>query len=265
MRTTKRPNLKSIALPAEHGGWGFLLEPILLGLIVAFTPAALLFSLAMLAAFLIHQPLKIAAKDRIKGQRTERTRWAERFLLLYGGLAGSLLGLLIAAHGLGFLRPLGVALPLVFVQVGYDARNQSRALVPELSGAAALGAIASSIALLDGWQLWPALLLWSIVVLRAIPAILYVRARLRLERSKPITRWPTHAAHGLALALSLPFILDHQIPVVVSVALGVLLIRAAWGLSNYRTPAARPAVIGIQELLYGIAYVIVIGVGYLLV
>ncbi|MDX2007394.1 MAG: hypothetical protein SFU83_19325 [Meiothermus sp.] len=31
---TKVP-LRSVALPNEHGGWGFTLEPILLGLLVA--------------------------------------------------------------------------------------------------------------------------------------------------------------------------------------------------------------------------------------
>ncbi|MBZ0296495.1 MAG: YwiC-like family protein [Anaerolineae bacterium] len=35
--TERRPNLRSVALPAEHGGWGFLIEPILLGLLVAFS------------------------------------------------------------------------------------------------------------------------------------------------------------------------------------------------------------------------------------
>ncbi|VAV92581.1 Putative membrane-spanning protein, partial [hydrothermal vent metagenome] len=32
---TSRVNVRSIALPTEHGGWGFTLEPILLGLLVA--------------------------------------------------------------------------------------------------------------------------------------------------------------------------------------------------------------------------------------
>ena len=33
--TTPSVRLKAIALPPEHGAWGFLLEPIVLGLLVA--------------------------------------------------------------------------------------------------------------------------------------------------------------------------------------------------------------------------------------
>lgn len=35
-RTVK---LRTVALPAEHGGWGFLFEPIVLGLLLAPTGA----------------------------------------------------------------------------------------------------------------------------------------------------------------------------------------------------------------------------------
>ena len=34
MRTASVP-LKSVALPTEHGGWGFTLEPLLLGLLLS--------------------------------------------------------------------------------------------------------------------------------------------------------------------------------------------------------------------------------------
>jgi hypothetical protein len=92
MTTTKaNPNqrkvIRSVALPAEHGGWGFLIEPIILGLLVAFSGMGILLGLSAFGVFLIHQPLKIVIKDRMKGNRPPRTILAERFALGYGALA----------------------------------------------------------------------------------------------------------------------------------------------------------------------------------
>ena len=47
-----RNSIRSIALPLEHGGWGFTLEPVLLGLLVAYSPAAWELSVAALAVSL---------------------------------------------------------------------------------------------------------------------------------------------------------------------------------------------------------------------
>ncbi len=102
------------------------------------------------------------------------------------------------------------------------------------------------------------------VALRGIPAILYVRARLRLERHKPVAHWPALLAHAVALATGFILVVNRVTPGVLVVALGGLLLRAIWGLSDYRKPTSRPAVIGMAEMLYGIAYVIILGLGYAL-
>ena len=70
--TQRRASLvRSVALPSEHGGWSFLLEPIALGLAVAPSLAGLLLGVAVTGAFLTHQPLKTAVKD----WRAGRGRW----------------------------------------------------------------------------------------------------------------------------------------------------------------------------------------------
>ena len=61
---------RPVVIPAEHGGWGFMLEPVLLGLLVAPSPAAGLFALATIAAFLLRHPLKLTLADRRRGLRT---------------------------------------------------------------------------------------------------------------------------------------------------------------------------------------------------
>jgi len=78
---------RSVAVPKEHGGWGFLLDPILLGLLVAPSPAGLFLVLLDLAAFLARTPLKIVWKDTQRGRRYARTAAALKALFVYAVLA----------------------------------------------------------------------------------------------------------------------------------------------------------------------------------
>lgn len=254
--------IKSVALPSEHGGWGFLIEPILLGLLVAATANGWLLALAAFSAFLIHQPFKVATKDRLKGRRPPRTVWAERFVVIYGLLAAGLLGLVVLNSDRRFIVPLLLALPFLLVQVYYDARNRSRDLLPELCGALALGSIAPAIALLGGWMLDEALPLWLLLGCRTIPAILYVRARLKVEHNKPFSPYPSLLAHSAALLIALVLALAAVTPWLAVVVCAVLLARAALGLSSYRTPRTAKQ-IGFMEMAYGLMTAALIALGYL--
>ncbi|GIW24085.1 MAG: hypothetical protein KatS3mg069_0352 [Meiothermus sp.] len=64
--------LKTVALPNEHGGWGFTLEPILLGLLVAPSWAGLGLGVFALAAFFTRHPLKLWLAD-LSASAEERT------------------------------------------------------------------------------------------------------------------------------------------------------------------------------------------------
>lgn len=252
--------LRSVALPSEHGGWSFLLEPLLLGLLAAGSADGLLLALAALGAFLLHQPLKIALKDWRKGRRGPRARLAERFALAYGLLAALPMLALLAGRGGFFLLPLLIAAPLAAVQVYYDARNKSRALPAELAGAAALGSSAAAVALLGSWTLPAALTLWLLAAARALPAVLYVRARLRLEHGRPGPHWPSLLAHVLALAVLALLAAAGAAPWLALLALLMLLGRAALGLSRWRR-GRRAAVIGMQEVLFGLLTVLLFAAG----
>ncbi len=258
---TSHAQIKAVALPSEHGGWGFIFEPILLGLLVAGSTNGLILSAAMLSAFLIHQPLKLALKDRLKGRHPPRTVWAERFAIGYSLLAAFLLGIVGFTADPQFALPLLIGLPLLLIQVVYDARNQSRALVAELAGAVALGSTASAIAILGGWTFAAALPLWFIVSSRSIPSILYVRARLKLEHGKPIRLERAWIAHGVALFVVTLLALANLVPVTIVGAFVLLLGRALIGLSGRRKP--RPAKqIGFLEIAYGLMVVVFAAVGY---
>jgi hypothetical protein len=259
--TTPSVRLRSIALPAEHGGWSFLLEPVLLALLVVPSMAGFWLTLATALAFLAHQPIKLTIKDWRSRRRVARTRWAERFALIYGLSASGAFLLAHLTSDTAFWLPLVMAAPLAVVQVIYDAANRSRALVPEIAGALALGAVAPAVALIGGWSLVAALLLWLILVLRTLTSILYVRARLRLEYGKPAQSGVAIGAHAAGVALLAGFAIDRMVPLLAPVAMMILLLRAGLGLSRYRKPAPANA-IGLREMGFGLLTVLLVAAGY---
>jgi hypothetical protein len=258
---TSSVRLRQIALPIEHGGWGLLATPLVLGLWVAPSPAGGWLAVAAFAAFLARQPLRIALADRQRGTRYPRTAWAERlaagFIAL--GVAGLVLAWLTSAHG--FLLPLIVAAPLAVVQFAYDLRHQGRALVAEVCGATSLGSIAAAITMAAGWPTGPALVLWMLLSVQAIGAILYVSARLRLARGVSAPRSPAWLAHALALALAVAVASAGHAPWLAVVAFAVLSVRAVAGLWPPHE-GTRTTVVGFQEVGASLLTVVCLALGY---
>lgn len=193
--------LKSVALPNEHGGWGFTLEPILLGLLVAPTWAGLGLGVFALAAFFTRHPLKLWLADWRRGKVFARTRLALIFALLYGsiGLLGLLLSLATARGE--FWWPLLAALPLIGIQLWFDAHNQGRNLLPEVAGAVAMGSVVAGIALAAGWEAKPALGLWLVLAMRSLGAIYYARAQVRRARGEAVRLEVVYIAEAVAVSV----------------------------------------------------------------
>lgn len=260
-QTNSRINWRSVALPAEHGGWGMLINPILLGLLVAPSAAGLFIVLLDVAAFLARTPLKIVWKDQQRGRRYARTAAALKVLFLYGITAVFCLTAALILAGPLPLVPIFLALPLAVIVLYYDLLSNSRALLPELIAPLTLSAVAASLALASGWD-WPhALALWAIPLLHGIPAVFYVRARLRLDRGKEAGAGTAVLVHALALALAAALVLAGLIPVLAAVAVAVLLGRAAYGLSSWRRPMSVKA-LGWSEVAFGLLTVILAAIGY---
>lgn len=259
-----RVRVRTVALPVEHGGWSLTLEPVALGLLVAPSPAGFLLALATVGGFLARHPFKIVAADRRHGRRFPRTAVAERFLLLYGGVAiASGLAAVAAAPGYSFFLPLLAALPFASAQLVYDAAGRSRALLPELAGSFGLAAVAAAIALAGGWPLVPSLGLWALLAARALPSILYVRARLGLLHGESPRTYPVLITHFAALALVALLAWAGTVPPVAAVAFAVLLLRAAVGLS-VKSAGGSAKRVGISEVCYGAVTVATVAAGYLL-
>lgn len=241
--------LRPLALPAEHGGWGFLAEPILLGLLVAPSWSGALIAAAAVSGFLGRHPLKLALQDGLRRKHYPRTFWCRALAASY--LLAALLSL-TAALVIGDARilvPFVLAMPLALVQGWYDARNQGRHLLAEISGAVAMSSTVTAIAIAAGTDTSMAYGLAGILIARFVPAILYVRALLgRLPASAALTAH-VFALGAIALYATFPAI----------AAMLVLLLRAGWGLAR---EAPRAQVIGWREIAFGLVTVVLAAMAY---
>lgn len=243
---------RSVALPAEHGSWGLVGEPVLLGLLVALSPAAFLVALGSFAGFLAHRPLKTAYNDRRRGRRYPRTALAELFAAGLSVVAVACFAGAVALAGPGLLRPLVLALPLAVAFLLYDLRP-GRTWQAELAAPAAFASSVAAMALASGWGLIPALALWAAMSARSLPTVLYVRERVRLERSGAVRGAVAFAAvggHALALGAVLMLVDAALLPRLAGVAFVLLTLRTLHGLSPIRAGSTARSV-GFQEIAWG--------------
>lgn len=254
---------KVVALPAEHGGWGLLVEPLVLGLVLAPSGGGAALALAAIAAFLLHHPLKLALMDARRRTRYLRTRLALRVGGLYLALAlAGLAAAASAASSWAFAVPLAAALPLAAFQLAWEVTGRGRQLLPEILGAIALAATAPAVMLAAGSDSLAALVVWALLAARACGSILYIRTRLRRDRGLGGSVAPTLALSvGTAVAVGGLAALGH-LPWAVFAAFAVLLARAAWGLSPWHR-AVRPRTVGFQELAFGAATTTLVASGFL--
>jgi len=253
-------SLRAVALPPEHGGWGFVLEPLILGLAVAPSAAGAALVFFALGAFLARHPLKLLLNDVSRGRWSGRAPAACAFAIFYA--CAALLGLALAlASGQGrFWVPLLLAAPLALLQLVLDARNRGRSPLAEMAGAAAPGALVAAVVVAGGGPPSNALLLWLLLAARAVASVLYVRARLRLSRGLTPGRAPVLAGHLLALAVATALAAANLTPWLAVAAFGVLLGRAVLGLARSGA-TVRPQTIGIQEMGYGLLTVLLLALG----
>lgn len=239
--------LRPLALPVEHGGWGLLFEPIGLGLLVAPSWGGLFIGLAFVSGFLVRQPLKLALQDLLRHKRYPRTAWCWGLASGYASLALFALTAALAFGGVAALVLIAAAAPLALIQIGYDAKNKSRALLPELGGAIALSSSATAIAVAGNRPLLAAVTLSAIILARAIPTIAYVRALVTRSHKQIAASGPALLLHALAIVAVAAFA-----PMLAIVAMVLLFARAAWGLAH---PPQKAKTIGWTEIVWGIVTV----------
>lgn len=257
----QRSTVKTVALPAEHGGWGLTAEPVLLGLLLAPSWAGLALGAAAMTAFVARTPIKIGLGDLRRGRRLDRTRVALAIgaaeLVLLATLATT--AVLLAAQS--FWMPLLVAAPLLVTELVYDIRSRGRRLVPELAGSIGVASVAAMIVLAAGHDLLVATGVWAVLAARAVTSIPHVRDQIRR-----LHRRPTSAAGPVladAAAVLLAGAAAVAVPELLGGAIAILTVVLAQRIGALR-PATTAVAVGIRQSVLGVIVVVVTWLGVVL-
>lgn len=268
--TARRPTVRSVAMPAEHGGWGLTLEPGLLGLLLAPSPAGVLLVVAALSAFLLRTPLRLLLIGRRRAADRPRSTMGEARQRLAGRLAAvELLVLTLSAAGAWLLAvdpwwwlPGLIATPLFGLALWFDMRSLSRHVVPEIVGSVAIASVAAMGALAGGGTWAVAIGAWLILGARTLSSIPHVRAQVARIHGRAVRPLATLAGDVAAIIVALGAVIVEPALVPGAMAVGVLITLQR--ITLLRPP--RPArVLGIRQMVlgFGVVGATVVGVALL--
>ena len=249
---------RSVAIPAEHGGWGLTAEAVLLGLLIRPSVAGIAIGLAAILAFLARTPLKLAMVDYRRHRRLERSVLAERV----AGIELALLAAMISVAALygheDWWIPLIGTSPFFVIELSFDIRSRGRRLIPELSGALGMGAVATSIALSGNESIHVALGLWVVLGARAIASVPFARTQVRRMKNQPDSRLVADILQPVAIIVALTGWTLNWTP-----WLGVLAIflLALWNLVEIRRPVHSAKRVGLLQSAAGLIVVVMTAIG----
>lgn len=235
--------------PKEHGSWSLAFEPLALGLLVVPSWAGGFLALALGAGFFARRPARILRVER----RPER--WAAALVAITGCgvvacLAFGAAVMLAGAAWLAWLAPL-VAAAGVFAW--FDLRGEGRDEAAEIAGAAAFGCAPAAFAVLGGWSPLAAIALAALMIGRAVPSVMCVRAFLRAAKTGTRRDAPALIAAVVAVAVAALFHVRGVAPCFALIA--AVLFAARTVVLLVARPGWRARSIGMAEALLGIGFV----------
>jgi hypothetical protein len=256
----ERAPWRSVAIPTEHGGWGLTLEPVVLGLVVAPSLAGAAIAVAAFAAFVVRTPLRVVLVDRHRHRRLPRTALAGRIAAVELALLALLGATALVLAGPGFLAPLAVAAPLVGVELWFDARSRSRRLVPELAGSVGIAAVAAAIVIAGGGSTVDAAGAWLVLAARSVASLPFVRIQLQRAKAQPFHLGHSDAAQAVAVVAVAVGAVAGAVPLVAVAAVALL---AVVQVVLVRRPPPRAAIIGAQQMVFGLTVAVTTALGML--
>lgn len=236
------------------------MEPVLLGLIVAWSGAGVALGVAAFTAFLLRTPAKLVAVDVRRGRWLDRSRLALRIAIVELVMLASAVALAVVLAGWSWLFPLVVAGPLVLIELSFDIRSRGRRLLPELCGAVGITAVAASIVLAADRGDRLAAGVWLVLAARAVGAIPFVRVQIMRLRRGQGQVWHSDVAQvtGVAVA-AVAVVADRR---AMAGLVGVVVLAVMQSVWVRRTPI--PAkLVGLRQMAMGLALVAVTSVGVL--
>jgi hypothetical protein len=255
-----RATWRTVAVPAEHGGWGLTAEPALLGLLVAASWAGVVIAVMAVLAFVVRTPVKIVLVDRWRHRRYARTQLAARIAAVELVVLAALAAVVVRLSGWEWLIPVAIAAPLVGIELWFDMRSRSRRLVPELCGGVGIAAVVASVALAGSSSARLALALWLVLAARSLGSIPFVRVQIaRLHHGTGSTVSSDRAQVTAAVVAAIAITVDPALAAG-AVAVGALLVaQEIW----MRRPPVPAEVLGLRQLLFGLGVVLVAAAGVL--
>ncbi|NOY98355.1 MAG: YwiC-like family protein [Chloroflexi bacterium] len=258
---------RHIALPQDHGSWVFILSPLFIGIFAGrqFTSASIFLITAVMAAFLLRQPVTIAVKA-YAGRRPRSDLPAARFwMLVYGAISLLMVAGLVAR---GFTYVLYLAVPGTFVFVWHlylvSKRAERRQAGLEIVASGVL-ALAAPAALWVGKETYDPMgwALWILVWLQSAASIVHAYMRLnqrdlaqvpaRREKLRLGSRALLYTTFNLAATLVASAI--GWLPRLIFLPFLLQWSETIWGISH---PAirAKPTAIGVRQLIVSTLFTI---------
>ncbi len=234
------------------------MEPVLLGLLLAWSWAGSAIGLAAILAFLVRTPLKLALVDRRRGRWLPRTRLAWQVAVVEFASIVALVGVATIGAGWAWLVPMAVAVPLFGVELWYDVRSRGRRLTPELCGAVGITTVAAAIVVSGGGAGSLAIAASMVRAGRAIASVPFVRAQIARLRNRAARLPATDAFQGAgAVVASVAAVIDTAVLAGTAAVLAVATAQLLW----LRQPVPPAKVLGAWQTALGLTVVAVCAAG----
>lgn len=242
-------------MPKEHGSWSLAFEPVALGLLAVPSVGGAWFAAAVAAGFFARRPLRIAVGDPSPSRRA----LARSALLACAAVA--ILAVAMAMREAGASRLVWVVPSLVgggFFLV-HDLRNAGREEAAELAGTAAFAWLPAGFVALAVRTGSEAVALAAVMLLRAVPTVIFVRTMVRNRKSGRTGCGGAFAVGMAAAGLGWGLVLVGAAPTLCA-GWGVILLARIAIIARF--PATRPKILGMIEAVVGAAFVISVGLSW---
>ncbi len=258
---------RTLRLPKEHGAWGMLYIPFLLGAFVAAAHPGrmVLLGLSMTFVFIGRESLLAWWRARARGKAAgSAPAMASGYMALAGAAAAPLV---IADQLYGILPLAALTAALLLWNGGQAAKREERTMTTEITGIAGL-CLAAPAAHYTGAGSWQptAAWLWLACVLYFVSSVFYVKLRVltaHAKRPEPLARirWQCAAYHATLAALALALVAGGWWHWFLLPAYAPVTLRAFWHLAR----PARSLVlkqVGYLEVAYSIVFLVCAALGF---
>lgn len=252
-------NIRQIALPTEHGSWGFVLEPLILALLVAYSFPGLMLAVCAFFMFLSYQPLRILFKRK---NNKELKKYSSIIFGLYILFATVLFLITFSQVKIITLLPVGISLLLMSLYLINLYKQKNRELFSELSAPVSISILTLSILLFKGWQIEYVIAFLIVLLARSIPTTFYVHTKLQMFKKKEFKNTLPIISVYIFTGILLWASMFGLTPFLTFAASLMLLIRAHMGIF-YTKENFKVVNFGIMEFVYGGLFVIISALGYI--